>query len=83
MISIHAPREGSDQKIQNIRKKCLVFQSTLPVRGATKPYYSMDCTIVISIHAPREGSDMVHGILEGFKKISIHAPREGSDTLRM
>ena len=34
-ISIHAPREGSDLLIEFSRGKKLLFQSTLPVRGAT------------------------------------------------
>ena len=33
------------------------FQSTLPVRGATKPGIQRIRIKVISIHAPREGSD--------------------------
>ena len=40
-ISIHAPREGSDLKLREIlRWPCVVFQSTLPVRGATFFWYS-------------------------------------------
>jgi len=34
-ISIHAPRVGSDCAIQDLRKYKLLFQSTLPVWGAT------------------------------------------------
>ena len=35
-ISIHAPREGSDRDVHTNRLKRIPFQSTLPVRGATK-----------------------------------------------
>ena len=35
-ISIHAPREGSDQPRQYPFIRDIVFQSTLPARGATK-----------------------------------------------
>ena len=35
----------------------LVFQSTLPARGATFPKSKIQSNILISIHAPREGSD--------------------------
>ena len=57
-ISIHAPREGSDdQKIENIA--CYYkFQSTLPVRGATRCAGCNAGFSAISIHAPREGSDL-------------------------
>ena len=37
-ISIHAPRAGSDGGSRGVRPLCNLFQSTLPVRGAT--YYS-------------------------------------------
>ena len=35
MISIHAPREGCDAKIEDALTKVLIFQSTHPARGAT------------------------------------------------
>ena len=35
MISIHAPRAGSDGTVRQARNLLRVFQSTLPVRGAT------------------------------------------------
>ena len=35
-ISIHAPREGSDSAIPAGAESASLFQSTLPVRGATK-----------------------------------------------
>ena len=36
-ISIHAPREGSDMVLVLWIMRDFSFQSTLPVRGATKP----------------------------------------------
>ena len=56
-ISIHAPREGSDQQQQQIFEDYIKFQSTLPVRGATIHVKRDELANVISIHAPREGSD--------------------------
>ena len=56
-ISIHAPREGSDWREKLCLENDFVFQSTLPVRGATISVYSTNCANEISIHAPREGSD--------------------------
>ena len=55
------------------------FQSTLPVRGATRPGGAGGHGSVISIHAPREGSDLLGYSDERDHTISIHAPREGSD----
>ena len=37
-ISIHAPRAGSDWFAGNSSNAASIFQSTLPVRGATTPY---------------------------------------------
>ena len=35
VISIHAPREGSDQLKATVQRPCSIFLSTLPARGAT------------------------------------------------
>ena len=59
---------------------CLVFQSTLPARGAT--FGSDEWVIIgaISIHAPRTGSDGSFFYKNARQReISIHAPRTGSD----
>ena len=57
-----------------------LFQSTLPVRGATPNIYQHSKFLQISIHAPREGSDLaIPKALLSTVDISIHAPREGSD----
>ena len=58
-----------------------LFQSTLPVGGATQRVARRTDAIPISIHAPRGGSDLctaTNHLLVG--DISIHAPRGGSDT---
>ena len=57
----------------------LIFQPTLPARGATVPKAHSYSVLVISTHAPRTGSD---GNRKGKitpKRISTHAPRTGSD----
>ena len=56
-ISIHAPRVGSDvfRKLHSVIPP--VFQSTLPVWGATQPIRQRPFALNISIHAPRVGSD--------------------------
>ena len=79
IISIHAPREGSDRRERAGLRRGWIFQSTLPARGATFFYILFIWSSSISIHAPREGSDAgASGAAPGLD-ISIHAPREGSD----
>ena len=72
---------GERHAVSASKTSILVFQSTLPARGATtlksvcygRIYY-------ISIHAPRTGSDTAKIRLSGTSTtISIHAPRTGSD----
>ena len=53
-ISIHAPRTGSDDE----SRFRLLFQSTLPARGATLIQPPRKRYPSISIHAPRTGSDV-------------------------
>ncbi len=57
-ISIHAPRAGSDIKDSNRHIRLMVFQSMLPVRGATTSISELPLILGISIHAPRAGSDL-------------------------
>ena len=79
LISIHAPRGGSDQirasasdvytdfnprspwgerrRAADDSLKAELFQSTLPVGGATYQIQGGNNATVISIHAPRGGSD--------------------------
>ena len=56
-ISIHAPRVGSDQVSTDKLADYSVFQSTLPVWGATTAGQLSQWAEIISIHAPRVGSD--------------------------
>ena len=81
-ISIHAPRVGSDARFFSIQYSAGIFQSTLPVWGATPSRYGSVQHVRISIHAPRVGSDMICcSTLITADCISIHAPRVGSDQL--
>ena len=80
VISIHAPREGSDFMGVAGIKRYQLFLSTLPARGATQVWRAVWPCGYISIHAPREGSDNIQPQETGVvQRISIHAPREGSD----
>ena len=57
IISIHAPRTGRDSALWLIRSFPPLFQSTRPVRGATRPLLPLHRGVHISIHAPRTGRD--------------------------
>ena len=57
-----------------------IFQSTLPVGGATRCIRLRRGRPTISIHAPRGGSDEIPLAASiWYRSISIHAPRGGSD----
>ena len=66
MVLYFNPRSPRGER--HTRTKCavvlVIFQSTLPARGATNVNCPAVCAILISIHAPREGSD--HVLLWGF-----------------
>ena len=56
MISIHAPREGSDDH-ETMLDKRLGISIHAPREGSDYLWPEMLRVIQISIHAPREGSD--------------------------
>ncbi len=56
-VSIHAPYAGSDVKATERKNWDWWFQSTLPMRGATRDFYKDSRVIPVSIHAPYAGSD--------------------------
>ena len=58
VISIHAAREGGDVMPCNTVDISVGFQSTPPVKAATKIHSSMSFSHAISIHAAREGGDL-------------------------
>ena len=58
----------------------MVFQSTLPLRGATRRRRPVPSGLAISIHTPLAGSDLAgHAGIAG-TGISIHTPLAGSDS---
>ena len=79
VISIHAPRMGSDCEVAVEYSLRDEFQSTLPGWGATKAIMAGFAQGLISIHAPRMGSDVALAHAPPVEVISIHAPRMGSD----
>ena len=58
VVSIHAPREGCDQKRSTSSISHPKFQFTHPGRGATEKRESNHLAFSVSIHAPREGCDL-------------------------
>ena len=56
-----------------------VFQSTLPLRGATDCAEQFVKLVEISIHSPLAGSDLLGFFFHRFDAISIHTPLAGSD----
>ena len=78
-ISIHAPHAGSDPKKKCNICKSKLFQSTLPMRGATLVTVDFRRYPAISIHAPHAGSDAGTQLALNIYGISIHAPHAGSD----
>ena len=79
-ISIHAPRGGERPVLPDLMAPSAIFQSTLPVGGATGATNWSKSYITISIHAPRGGSDYAGKEAYKAMDISIHAPRGGSDS---
>ena len=78
-ISIHAPRAGRDTTTAPPKLGTPAFQSTRPVRGATRPLDDLLDRDAISIHAPRAGRDWPCSQALTVVSISIHAPRAGRD----
>ena len=56
LISIHAPREGSDGPILPLTDDTPISIHA-PREGSDLDRYKTQINIMISIHAPREGSD--------------------------
>ena len=81
-ISIHAPHAGRDQQYNEAAASYFVFQSTRPMRGATRYVRgNQERTCYISIHAPHAGRDFGDSLpIEGLT-ISIHAPHAGRDRM--
>ena len=56
-----------------------LFQSTLPLRGATQHPRKLVAKVRISIHTPLAGSDDATMSAMKSRRISIHTPLAGSD----
>ena len=84
LISIHAPREGSDALALGFTsRQALLFLSTLPARGATEAVFIRALDEIFLSTLPARGATQTVTIFLLTGIISIHAPREGSDLGRM
>ena len=79
VISIHAPRTGSDVLCGNRWRETLRISIHAPRTGSDKADDFPALVVRISIHAPRTGSDHQRHAPAPAPRISIHAPRTGSD----
>ena len=81
VISIHAPRTGSDPPAPASWTASPPFQSTLPARGATDELEELMRTIEPDFNprSPHGERRAPPGFQRPFEVISIHAPRTGSD----
>ena len=79
IVSIHAAREGGDCPNRQRLHAATEFQSTPPVKAATRFASFLYLCLRISIHAAREGGDRFTAVCVHKLCISIHAAREGGD----
>ena len=74
----HSPCGERQEDLENFRQ-LLEFQSTLPLRGATRASHIRFLHLPISIHTPLAGSDPLLPAPSQGAIISIHTPLAGSD----
>ena len=80
-ISIHTPHAGSDLMALSKNGCLLLFQSTLPMRGATVFFEFLSRLIsLFQSTLPMRGATVSLMILSMYIFISIHTPHAGSDT---
>ena len=79
IISIHAPRVGSDHSSRLSNSRLSYFNPRSPCGERLRGLDRRSDDGVISIHAPRVGSDHNIRLVGIVSLISIHAPRVGSD----
>ena len=78
-ISIHAAREGGDYNWYVLNYDIVVFQSTPPVKAATRQVYAQQFHTLFQSTPPVKAATRLNlRALTAFF-ISIHAAREGGD----
>ena len=83
VISIHAPCEGGDDLFERIQRKLDIFQSTPPVKGATRLRgRALNGRLIFQSTPPVKGATALYSEQPLLSPaISIHAPCEGGDSL--
>ncbi len=71
-------QEGSDANDISLPVPPPVFQSTLPMKGATQLHPPNNQTVNVSIHAPNEGSDFVAEQAANLMKFQSTLPMKGA-----
>ena len=80
IVSIHAPREGRDSSRPSAAPPAPQFQSTRPVKGATRAQHRWKrCRIRFNPRAPCRARPTTSPTGVASRIVSIHAPREGRD----
>ena len=79
LISIHAPHAGRDIPSISILPIQVVFQSTRPMRDATKPNDANTYVLQFQSTRPMRDATTQAYVLYQSPKISIHAPHAGRD----
>ena len=69
LISIHAAHTGSDEDEIRAQMQHYIFQSTLPIRAATRGDIDKSFYADISIHAAHTGSDIK---AQNFKRMCVN-----------
>ena len=78
-ISIHAAREGGDAAVQQSDCKLAGFQSTPPVKAATRKTCHCSAHKLFQSTPPVKAATDYKAINDAANMISIHAAREGGD----
>ena len=79
-ISIHAPHTGRDRSAVSLPRSFTVFQSTRPIRGATRPPpWRPELWTDFNPRAPYGARLRLLDCAAGSPDISIHAPHTGRD----
>ena len=81
-ISIHAPREGSDDRVAG-SVSLVQISIHAPREGSDLSWYADSAAAQLFLSTlPARGATLAVREATAFSRISIHAPREGSDGIR-
>ena len=81
-ISIHAPHAGCDKEIMDMVAEWKEFQSTHPMRGATKKYKRMQVIVVFQSTHPMRGATTVYVVKDEDAEFQSTHPMRGATIFR-